>query len=160
MKKIKSWEDVDKALLELSELNYQTDRLQSEKTMKVNTIEVAFNKEYGPIAEKAGTIRRNILEFCTKHAKTFENQKTKELPNGKIQLRTSTKVDIANEEKAIEIAKNLGLSWCITTKECLDKNILKKLEASQQKKLGVKVFKEENYTIKPNESKLKSVAEA
>lgn len=155
--KYKSYDEVNKALGKLSELEYHKQKLESDKNLKISTFESVYNQEFAPIAESINKINEGILEFLKANKKDFENSKTRKLPNGTIQCKSSSKVDIPDESKTMELLKKLKLEHCIKRSEDINKSVVKTLDEKVLKQCKINLVKEINFTIKTNHSDLKAV---
>lgn len=158
--KIKNLTDVDAALKQLAELDYQKSKLEADKNLKIGTYESVYNESFQPIAEQIAELNQGVMEYLNDHKADFETVKTKKLPNGTISCKASSKLEIADEAKTMEILRKLDLNHCISVTEGLNKNAIKTLDAKTLKQAKVSIVTESKFTIKLNQTELKAVATA
>lgn len=155
-----NYEDVNTAFHKLLELEYQKSRLEQDKSMKISSMEKVYSEELEPIAMKINEISDNILAFAKANHSDFQKTKTKKLPNGTISCRISKRLDIIDEQNTLELIKRMELSHCIRKMEGINREVVKTLDDNTLKKIKVAVITEQNFSIKTNQSEIKTVATA
>ena len=156
---LQNWDDVDKALKELGELNIKKTRLEGYQTLKINEIKAETEKMAGTLQTKIKKIEKNIERFTNARKDEFVDKRTKKLNFGEISYRLVKSFKINNEKNAIISLKTMNLDFCIDKKEKINKESLKECDTDLLEKAGISFKVEDKLKIEPNFEKLAALKE-
>lgn len=120
-------------------------------------------EDYAAIQEAIGKAETVIRDLALQHPEWFAEAKTITTPYGKVQSRTSTKLEIANEDVTLALLKQLGPDSApfIRTTEEINREALEALPDDELARIRVKRVTAENVTITPHKPNLgKAVKQA
>lgn len=120
---LKSWDEVDATLKQISECENQLAILESSMNIQIDAI-----KEF--VSENKGELKG----------------KSRELTFGRVGFRFSTKVSLPkNVEKIIKLLRKNEMEDCIIVKETVNKDILKAYDEKDIIKVGASLKKEDTF---------------
>ncbi len=153
-KKLASWNDVDTAMRELGELQMQVQGVNNKFTPQVNDLKATQNAELEPLQARINALEAQIQTYCQENKAEFAETRTKKLTFGTVSARLVEKFDFPKTKDKLkdllETLKTIGRSDCIKKEEAPDKAKIKELDGDTLAKLGLKLEKADNFTIKPS----------
>ena len=147
---LKSWDEVDKSLKKLGELEIQKTKLEGELTIKINELKEEYSVRGGILKKESEDIKKEITRFCEQNKDSFINKRNKKLNFGTLAYRITEKVVCPCVATAIKALKALNLDFCLRIKEEIEKEKLKELDANTLARIGVSINKEDKLSIEPN----------
>lgn len=156
--KIKSFEDVEPALVELGRRESFIAKKEAEMNKKIQEVKDKFESDVIAQRSEADLIRRRIEDFCKSNSNEFKEKKSKDFTHGTIGFRTNPpKVQLLNRKynlkTAIELIKKIFKNSYIRTKEEIAKETVladyaqKKLDDSKLASVGLKIDQEESFFV-------------
>ena len=142
---LKSWEQVDEALKTIAEAGHELEMLHSAMNLQVDALKKEFDEAARPYHEKVKQNELLVKEFTAASRAEMEG-KSKKLTFGTVGFRMSTKLGLPKDvAKVITNLRKYGMEKCITTKESVNKDILKTYEEKDILKVGGKLQKEDTF---------------
>lgn len=135
---INSWDDVDTAFKQIIECEGKIDEINVELNRQVSSAKESADAQAKPLTSKIKTLELEIKDYVVKHRDEIQG-KTKQLNFGKTGFRLSTSIGGVGKNKIADIIakiKSLKMTDCITVKESLNKEALKKYPADEILKTG------------------------
>lgn len=125
---LKSWDDVDKTLKEILEMEVQADKLDGEMTVKISKIKENYKQKVEPIKTLIKLKEKEIQEFVEENRDNMGGKKTKVLTHGNVGFRKSSKLSIPSKmvTTIIQKLRLRKMDNCINVKETINKEELKK----------------------------------
>lgn len=147
---LKSWDQADEALKEIAEAEHELDMLHSAMNMQVDALKKQFDEAAKPYHEKVKKNELLVKEFASSSREQMDG-KSKKLTFGTVGFRMSTKLGLPKDvAKVIKNLRKYGMEKCITTKESVNKDILKTYEEKDILKVGGKLQKEDTFFYELN----------
>lgn len=151
-KKLSTWNEVDTALHKLGDLQRKVQAINLEYAPKLNHIKAAQAAQLDPLQTQIQELEEQIRTYCVANKAEFAEKRSKTLTHGSISARLTEKFDFPKTKEAlkdlIQNLKNIGRDDCITLEETPDKAKIKQLDQDTHAKLGLKLEKTDNFTIK------------
>lgn len=142
---LKTWNEVDAALKNISECENQLAILESSMNIQVDAIKEGFQSKAAPYKEEIKKLEATIKEFVTENKGDLKG-KSRELTFGRVGFRFSTKVSVPkNVEKLIRLLRNNKMEDCIITKETVNKDVLRTYDEKDIIKVGAPLKKEDTF---------------
>lgn len=133
---LKSWDEADEALKEIAEAEHELDMLHSAMNMQVDALKKQFDEAAKPYHEKVKKNELLVKEFASSSREQMDG-KSKKLTFGTVGFRMSTKLGLPKDvAKVIANLRKYGMEKCITTKESVNKDILKTYAEKDILKVG------------------------
>jgi phage host-nuclease inhibitor protein Gam len=125
---LKSWDDVDSNLLEILKTEVAIEELEGELSVRVAELKEKYKKLTDPLKTKIKVLEKEMQEYTDEHRDDMGGKKTKLLAHGYVSFRKSTKLSIPKKivPDAIQKLKSKGFLNCLTVKESINKEELKK----------------------------------
>lgn len=133
---LKSFQAVDGALLQMSDLNRAIELEKSACNELVDQIKEDCKQRIKPLADEMKALELSIKEFCDSRKDEFSAVKTKRLVHGSVGYRLSTTVTITDPAFTLEQLRTRGLTQCIRVKEECDKDAIKQLTLAEIAEIG------------------------
>lgn len=147
---LETWGQADQALKEIAEAEHELEMLHSAMNLQVDALKTQFDEAAKPYHEKIKQNELLVKEFAPA-SKTEMDGKSKKLTFGTVGFRMSTKLGLPKDvAKVIANLKKYGMERCITTKESVNKDILKTYEEKDILKVGGKLQKEDTFYYELN----------
>lgn len=156
---LKSWDEVDATLKEISECENQLAILESSMNIQIDAVKEGFNEKAAPYKEEIKKLEAIIKEYVTENKGDLKG-KSRELTFGRVGFRFSTKVSIPkNVEKLIKLLRKNEMDDCIIVKETVNKDVLRTYDEKDIIKVGASLKKEDTfwYETRKEESLTKDV---
>lgn len=151
-----SWDEVDKALKEISECTYKIEGIETELSTKINDAQDKAAKLAAPLKEKRTLLEKQVQTFTENHKGDLDG-KSKKLNFGQVGFRKSVKTELINKtDEVITALKKFKMTDCIEVKETVKKISLKKYSDQELEKVGAKRVTEENFFLKITKGKVQS----
>lgn len=142
---LRNWEQVDEALKAIAEAENELEMLHSAMNLQVDALKKEFDEAARPYHEKVKQNELLIKEFTAASRAEMEG-KSKKLTFGTVGFRMSTKLGLPKDvAKVIANLRKYGMEKCITTKESVNKDVLKTYEEKDILKVGGKLQKEDTF---------------
>ncbi|TAK59408.1 MAG: hypothetical protein EPO24_07675 [Bacteroidetes bacterium] len=124
---MKSFDDVDKALLKLANNESYIQRKEADMNAKMQAMRETFDKETAESRQAVLALQEDIENFCTLNKNEFEKVRTRDLVHGSVGFRkTPPKVSLLNRKynwnTVIELLERLNLVKYVRTKKEVDKD--------------------------------------
>lgn len=147
---LKNWEQVDEALKTIAEAGNELEMLHSAMNLQVDALKKQFDEAARPYHEKIKQNELLVKEFASASRMGMDG-KSKKLTFGIVGFRMSTKLGLPKDvAKVIANLRKYGMEKCITTKESVNKDILKTYEEKDILKVGGKLQKEDTFYYELN----------
>lgn len=108
-----------------------------------------FRADYAELQEAVAAARERVETLALKHPEWFEKSKTVKTPFGSVAFRSTTKLEVRNEEMTLALADGLGKPELVREKRELNREALETLDDGELKALKVKRVTSEKCTITP-----------
>lgn len=149
---LKNWEQADEALKAIAEAGSELDMLHSAMNLQIDALKKQFDEAARPYHEKVKQNELLVKEFVSANRNEMDG-KSKKLTFGTVGFRMSTKLGLPKDvAKVIANLKKYGMEKCITTKESVNKDILKSYEEKDILKVGGKLQKEDTFYYELNKA--------
>jgi phage host-nuclease inhibitor protein Gam len=154
--KLKTWDDVDMNLMEVLEHEVATHKLEGEMNMKLAEIKEEYKDKIEPHKLKIKVLEKEMQEFAEENRHDMDGKKSKIFTHGTISFRKSTKVSIPKKlmDEAIRKLKLMKLTNCITVKETINKDELKKQPMDTLIKVGASLKTDDTFGYETNKESI------
>ncbi len=150
-------EEAAEYIRKIGERQRAIDRVNNDLNAKIEEVKKPFMDESAQYQKEYDHLVEGLYAYAQGHRKDLtqdEKVKTVQLPTGAFSWRMSPKsVSITGEEAIIATLKALKLIRFIRTKETVDKEAMLKEQDIASSVQGVTIGQEENFYVKPAESK-------
>lgn len=135
--RLKSWDEVNRAMKEIMECEGCIEEITVELNRTVAAAKEEADKKAKPAYERIKQLEYDIKEYTISHREEMEG-KTKQLNFGRTGFRASTKLVVPPAQTADVIAalKRYGMDDCVTVKESVNKEALKRYASDDILKTG------------------------
>ena len=154
---LSSWTDVDDAMRQIGECERQLDKLQVELNRQIAAAKEKAEKKAQPIQDKIKKLAMDVKEFVQQNRSEMDG-KTKQLNFGKTGYRLSTKLMTPKTAEIIDALKRHDMLDCITVKESINKEELKRRPADDILKVGAYLKSDDEFWYEVDKTKLESTA--
>lgn len=154
---LENWAAVDDVLREIGEIDLQIESMEAELTRQVARLKEDLAFRARPMAERKAMLERLVKEFTEAHREGLDGKKTKELNFGKLGFRLSTRVVIKSVKSVLAALRAKGMTDCISVKESVDKEALKKYDEAAIESVGASLKKEDVFWYEVNRDRLREV---
>lgn len=136
--KLKSWDDVDMNLMEILENEVEIERLEGKMNLKISELKEEYKGLIEPHKTKIKVLEKEMQEYAEENRHDMDGKKSKVFTHGNVGFRKSTKLSIPKKliDEAIRKLKLMKLNNCITVKESINKDELKKQPMETLIKIG------------------------
>ena len=132
IKSFENWQDIDRAIRKIGELQIQIEAATGKLTERTNELKAATQAEIAPLEAEKKQLTTLVEGYCFEHKAAFAEKRSKELTFGNIGFRITHKMPWPRAAKKrqdlLSNIKNLGLSDCIRREEVVDKEKVSQLE--------------------------------
>lgn len=167
--KIKTYEELDQALLEAGKLSVELTKKEAELNSKIQKIREQFDQSTEGLRENLASLETDIQAYCLKHKEEFNKERRKELVHGFVGFRTNPPKVLQLNKKftvktTIELIKKLFEGKYIRTKEELNKDSIltdysaKELTDDKLAAVGLRIDQDETFFYEVNWESLKDKA--
>ena len=130
-KALQSWEEADKALARIGDLQRAAEAAEAEMQEGINTWKKAAAEKVSPMKREIEELGRQLATFADAHRDEMGKKKSRELNHGKLGFRKSTKLILPRGESKIArmilALRDRGMTDCILVPPPrIDKDALKK----------------------------------
>lgn len=126
---LKSWADVDKALMEIAQQENALADIENEMDKQIQGIKMIADQEAKPHKDRISKLAKDIKEYVEEHRADLGNKKSRELTFGECGFRLSTKVELPKEKEALEALiqrlRTRKMADCLTSTVKVNKDALK-----------------------------------
>jgi hypothetical protein len=150
---IKDWDDADKALKELSEINRAVTAEESALNQQIDDLKNLSTIKLQPVLARQKELETLLKKYVVKCKKDFAVKRSRELVFGIVGFRQSSSLVLGNVRELVQRLKDEGLCACYKIRETVDKTELGKFKDSFLERLGVerKYRDDFYYTLKAEE---------
>jgi phage host-nuclease inhibitor protein Gam len=152
---LKSWDDVDITLKDIAECELEIEKITTEMNEKIHDIKLEADMKAKPYQERIERLGLHVKAFVEDNKAELDG-KTKQLNFGKTGFRLSTKLVLRKVDKVIENLKKFKMEDCITVKESVNKEVLRKYPESDIIKVGGALKKEDVFWYETEREKLQA----
>lgn len=152
---LKDWDDVDLTLKEIAEYELEIENITTEMNQKIHDIKLEADLKAKPLQERIAALGV-LVKFFVEDNKAELDGKTKQLNFGKTGFRLSTKLVLRKVDKVLENLKNFKMEDCITVKESVNKEVLRKYPEEDIIKVGGSLRKEDVFWYETEREKLQA----
>lgn len=152
---LKSWEDVDLTLKEIAEYEMDIEKVQTDMNQKIHDVKLEAEMKAKPLQDKIEILGLYIKDFVEENKVELDG-KTRALNFGKTGFRLSTKLVIKKADAVLETLKKFKMEDCISTKETINKDALKKYSENDIIKVGASLKKEDVFWYETEREKLQA----
>ncbi|OQA87024.1 MAG: Bacteriophage Mu Gam like protein [bacterium ADurb.Bin236] len=131
-----SWDDVDKALRRMGEIDILKTKVEGDMNLKINAAKEEAERLTAAETVERKQLEKAVLEYAESRKEEFTGARKKELTFGYVAFKVVTSVSWKNAEAVIKALKSAGMSACVKVKETPDKDELKKLDANTLTRVG------------------------
>lgn len=169
--KIKTFDDLDNALLELGKAKAELQKQEAEMNEEIQVVTDKYAESTAECSGTVATIEDAIEDFCSRNKDEFDETRSKIFNHGKVGFRTNPpSVKQLNKkwkvESSIAFAKKLFGKKYLREKTELDKATIlgdyaaEKLKDEDLAGMGLRIEQEETFTAEANWIELKNVKAA
>lgn len=133
---LQTWADVDRSLREIGQESARIEAMEAEFNEAVGQLKEQLTEGAKPVQDNRERLERLVKEFTEEHKAELEG-KSRELNFGRVGFRLSTSLVVKNVKAVLSLLKGKRLFACISTKESVSKDELKKLDEATLAELGV-----------------------
>lgn len=152
--RLKSWNEVDQALKEIAECESCLEEITVELNRNIADAKAKAEAQARPAHDRIKQLECDVKEYVTQHRDEIGG-KTKLLNFGKTGFRLSTKVMIPSVADVIAAIKRLGFTDCLTVKESVNKDALRKRSSNDILKTGAYLKSTDEFWYETDKEKLK-----
>jgi phage host-nuclease inhibitor protein Gam len=145
MNKITSWDDADKVLKEIAQIQRTVTLAEAGMNADIEAVKESVSRQTQPLLARRGELEGALKDFAVSKQSEFDKVKTRKLVFGEIGFRKTSRIVCKGVKEIIAKLKDLGLISCIKTTEVIDKNELGKYKDSLIEKAGAKRVTTEEY---------------
>lgn len=148
-KNLKDWGEVNTALETLGKLSARKEALEYQLRPEIDRLTAELLSETEPVEAEIKALETLIRYFVECHLADFKDNKTKALAAGSISVRKTARLELEDEEEAIDALLEMGLTNCVQVNYKPVKAAIKNLSKGDLICIGAKVFDDVTVTIKP-----------
>lgn len=155
--RLKSWDEVDAAMKEIMECEGCIDEITVALNRAVAVAKEEADKKARPAYERLKQLEYDVKEFTISRREEMEG-KTKQLNFGRTGFRASTKLVVPPSQSAdvIVALKRYGMNDCVTIKESVNKEALKRYPSDDILKTGAYLKSTDEFWYEIEKQDLKS----
>lgn len=150
---LKNWEDVDLTLKEIAENELELESLTTSMNQTIQDIKLEAELRAKPLQDRIEVLGMYVKDFVDEHKVELDG-KTKQLNFGRTGFRMSTSLVLKKAETILANIKQHKMLDCITTKETINKEVLKKYKEEDIIKVGGSLKKEDVFWYETEREKL------
>ena len=154
---LQTWEDVDITLKEIAECEMEIEKIQTEMNQKIHDVKLDAEMKAKPLQDRIERLGLYVKDFVESNRVEL-NGKTKNLNFGKTGFRLSTKLVIRKSDAVLESLRKCKMLDCITVKESINKEVLKKYSEKDIIKVGASLKKEDVFWYETERDKLQATS--
>lgn len=110
---LKSWNEVSSALEAIGAAMAEKAELENSLQPEIDRLTNDLRVQTAPISDRINDLTEKIVSFTEDHLDEFSKSKSKELPNGKVSVRQTCRVEFEDEQKSAEQLIELGFGHCV-----------------------------------------------
>lgn len=152
---LKNWDDVDITLKEIAECELEIEKITTDMNQRIHDIKLEADMLAKPHQERIERLGIHVKAFVEDNKAELDG-KTKQLNFGKTGFRLSTKLVLKKIDKVLENLKNFKMDDCITIKESINKEVLRKYPEPDIIKVGGTLKKEDVFWYETEREKLQA----
>lgn len=151
---LKSWEEVDGTLKQIREAEIELSKIAADAERCMIDIRQNAEEMAQPYKDQIKRMELQLKEFAVTN-KADLTGKTMEMPFGRVGFRMSTKLVLPKAVETVisQLRKN-GMGDCITTKESVNKEILKTYDENTILAVGGSLKKEDTFWYETKQEKI------
>lgn len=151
---LKSWEEADSTLKQIREAEIALSKIAADAERCMIDIRQHAEEEAQPYKDQIKRMELQLKEFTITNKGDLKG-KTMEMSFGRVGFRMSTKLVLPKAiETVIKQLRKSGMSDCITTKESVNKEILKTYDENTILAVGGSLKKEDTFWYETKQEKI------
>jgi len=151
---LKSWEEADNTLKQIREAEIELGRIAADAERCMIDIRQHAEAEAQPHKDRIKRMELQLKEFAVTNKADLKG-KTREMAFGRVGFRMSTKLVLPKAvETVIKQLRKNGMGDCITTKESVNKEILKTYDENTIVAVGASLKKEDTFWYETKQEKI------
>ena len=161
MAKIKSFDELDKALLRIGELDVSLSKKEASMNAHIQKVRDEFDQETKESRDEKFALETDIEVFCQSNKRAFDHERTKIFTHGEVGFsKNPPKVVQLNKKwtvkSSLEFIKKLFEGKYLRSKEEVNKDEIladyaaEKLDDSKLAAVGLRIEQEERFRIEIN----------
>lgn len=151
---LKSWEEVDRTLKDIRDAEIALTDISMAAEKRILNIKQRAEEDAQQYKDRIKKMELQIKEFSVTNKGDLKG-KTMELPFGRVGFRMSTKLVLPKAiETVIKQLRKNGMGDCITTKESVNKEILKTYDENTILAVGGSLKKEDTFWYETKQEKI------
>ena len=124
--------DAESAFADLAQAALRIERRNAMAEVRIAKIKAALGEENALDAALVGEAENVLTQYVLSHPDQFQKPRQRATEFGKFGLRTATRLDVADEDAALEALLDLGYDDCIQVIRKLDKpSITKRIQGGE-----------------------------
>lgn len=152
---LKSWDDVDLTLKEIAECELAIETINTQMNQQIHDVKLDAECKAKPHMDRIGKLELYVKEYVEANKAELDG-KTRQLNFGKTGFRLSTKLVLRKVETVLAALKSFGMADCITVKETINKDVLRKYKEEDIIKVGGALQKEDTFWYETEREKLRA----
>jgi len=154
---IRSWEDVDKALLDIAESEITLNDIEGQLNIHINAAKERATQLSTPLKTRIKALSEVVEDWVERNRKDIDG-KTKVLTYGKVGYRASSRVSVPTKtiDEVLEALRKHGMNDCISVKETVDKDMLGKYPDKDIEKVGCSKKYEDKFFMETDKKKIRA----
>ncbi len=123
---ILSWEDVDRALIEIARAEIEIAKIEGDMNIEINGIKERADRDCAPRRARIEELGKALKAFAELNRPDFGKQKSRKLTFGTLGWRASTSIQVktALVDHIIGNLRKLGMEDCVKVSETVNKEVL------------------------------------
>ena len=154
---LSTWQDVDDAMKEILNCEGCVDEIEVNLNREITLAKEKADAASKPMRERISELEVQIRDFVSRHREELDG-KSKRLNFGQTGFRLSTKFVVPASKSADIIAslRRYGMVDCITTKESVNKDVLRKYPGEDILKTGAYLKSDDEFWYEVSSETIKS----
>ena len=144
-----SWDEVNRALKEIVEIEFKIMQVEGVMNEKINTIKTEADSKTAPLVATKKVLEQHIKAYTEYNIGEFKDSKTRQMSCGEVGFRQSVGVITRNIKAIVGALKQHKMWNCIITKESINKEELAKYDDEALAKIGARRKTEDKFWYKP-----------
>ncbi|HEY3277473.1 MAG TPA: host-nuclease inhibitor Gam family protein [Syntrophorhabdaceae bacterium] len=150
----RDWNDVDRALRKLGEIDIRLARLEGDMTLRVNEIRADYEKRAEGLKRDRKNMEAGIEAFALERKEEFAKVRSKELTFGTISFRVVHRITVRSKKATVAALEAMGLAAFLRISKEPDKEAMKSLDAGTLAKVGALLKTEDQLLVEPNTERI------
>lgn len=152
-----TWTEVDAAMKEVGLLEMELEGMESDYNRQIVNLKTELAEKAGPLQDRRQLLIRQVEQFMDSHRDALGSKKSRELNFAVVGFRQSTSIIIRSVKATIEALKSRKMFDCISVKESVSKDELKKYDDGTLEAVGAKRKTDDTFWYEVKRDRLKEV---